>query len=119
MVLEEVPKYFLPEIRCRIEEALPLGRLTSSRRKGVRPGVNPGRVHAIFLGADGEVLPAAVPVNDGKYPALSPARPSATSFERMIRELWQIRRAWRAGLSLPAGSPNSSQPSSSKKRRAA
>jgi Ni,Fe-hydrogenase III large subunit len=49
---------------------------------------DPARVHAIFVGADGQVLPAAVPVDDGKYPALSPTRPSAAWFERMIRDLW-------------------------------
>ena len=48
----------------------------------------PARVHAIFADAAGAVLPAAVPVQDGNYPALSPACPSAAWFERMIRDLW-------------------------------
>lgn len=49
---------------------------------------DPARVHAIFVDATGAVFPAAVPVQDGNYPSLSPTRPSAAWFERMIRDLW-------------------------------
>jgi Ni,Fe-hydrogenase III large subunit len=48
-------------------------------------------VHAIFrdaLSGTGAVLPASVAVAGGLYPALSPVRPAAAWFERMIRELW-------------------------------
>lgn len=48
-----------------------------------------GHVHALFYdAADGSVLPASVPVVAGAYPALSPARPVAAWFERMILDLW-------------------------------
>ena len=45
------------------------------------------QVHALFR--DGrDILCASVPVESGGYPALSPARPAAALFERMIRDLW-------------------------------
>lgn len=46
------------------------------------------RVHAIFIDPVGTVLPVATPVVEGRYPALSRARPCAAWFERMIRDLW-------------------------------
>lgn len=48
-----------------------------------------GAVHALFHEAsDGAFLLASVTVEAGWYPALSPARPSAAWFERMIHDLW-------------------------------
>ena len=47
------------------------------------------QVHALFQdAAAGDALLASVAVESGHYPALSPARPVATWFERMIRDLW-------------------------------
>ncbi len=45
--------------------------------------------HALLFDRDAEApLLASVPVEDGAYPALSPARPGAAWFERMVRDLW-------------------------------
>ncbi len=47
------------------------------------------RVHALLHDeAAGSWLLASVVVEAGRYPALSPRRPSAAWFERMIRDLW-------------------------------
>ena len=43
-------------------------------------------VHALFMG--GTPLMASVPVEDGVFAALSPGRPAAALFERMIHDLW-------------------------------
>ena len=48
----------------------------------------PGVVHAAFLG-DGVVI-ASAPAEGGRYAALSPVRPGAIRFERMIRDLWGL-----------------------------
>ena len=48
---------------------------------------DPGMVHAAFW-AEGGLLLASCPAPDGRYPALSPARPGAVRLERMIRDLW-------------------------------
>ncbi|KAA5612967.1 hydrogenase expression protein HypE [Rhodovastum atsumiense] len=46
-------------------------------------------VHALLHDvAAGAFLPVSVRVEEGRYPALSPHRPSAAWFERMIRDLW-------------------------------
>jgi Ni,Fe-hydrogenase III large subunit len=45
------------------------------------------QVHALFRNGN-DVVAASVPVEAGGYPALSPARPAAALFERMIRDLW-------------------------------
>lgn len=51
----------------------------------------PGMVHAAFLEeASAVVLLASAPAEDGRYAALSPARPGAIRFERMIRDLWGL-----------------------------
>jgi Ni,Fe-hydrogenase III large subunit len=51
----------------------------------------PGMVHAAFLDeAAGVPLLASVPAEGGRYAALSPARPGAIRFERMIRDLWGL-----------------------------
>jgi Ni,Fe-hydrogenase III large subunit len=51
----------------------------------------PGMVHAAFLAdATGAVLMASAPAEAGRYAALSPARPGAIRFERMIRDLWAL-----------------------------
>ncbi len=48
-----------------------------------------GQVHALFCDeGDGAMLPASVAVAAGAYPALSPSRPAAAWFERMILDLW-------------------------------
>jgi Ni,Fe-hydrogenase III large subunit len=45
------------------------------------------QVHALFR--DGrDVVCASVGVEAGRYPAISPTRPAAALFERMIRDLW-------------------------------
>jgi len=45
------------------------------------------QVHALLR--DGrDVLCASVAIESGRYPALSPARPAAALFERMIRDIW-------------------------------
>ena len=51
----------------------------------------PGMVHAAFLEEEaGAVLLASAPAEAGRYAALSPARPGAIRFERMIRDLWAL-----------------------------
>ena len=45
------------------------------------------QVHALFRDRDGALI-ASVAVEGGRYPALSTARPVASRFERMIRDLW-------------------------------
>lgn len=49
------------------------------------------QVHALFLSP--EPLIASVPVEKGLYGALSPWRPGATLFERMVTDLWGHRAA--------------------------
>ena len=47
------------------------------------------QVHALFAdAASGTVLPVSVAVEAGAYPALSPNRPGAAWYERLIRDLW-------------------------------
>lgn len=49
-------------------------------------------VHALFCNRlVPEILPTAVPVTDGLYPALSGFRPVAAWWERMIHDLWGYR----------------------------
>lgn len=43
-------------------------------------------VHALFMG-DAPLM-ASVPVEDGMFDALSPGRPAAALFERMVHDLW-------------------------------
>ncbi len=45
-------------------------------------------VHALLLHDLAEPVLASVAVEEGRYPALSPSRPGAAWFERMIRDLW-------------------------------
>ena len=45
------------------------------------------RVHALLGAADGFLI-ASTAVDGGRYPALSPFRPAAAWFERIIRDLW-------------------------------
>jgi Ni,Fe-hydrogenase III large subunit len=46
-------------------------------------------VHALFFDeTDIVVVPVSTSVQDGAYPALSPARPGAAWFERAIKDLW-------------------------------
>jgi Ni,Fe-hydrogenase III large subunit len=50
------------------------------------------QVHALFADAAAQqVLVASCAVADGRYPALSPARPGAAWFERMVADLWGHR----------------------------
>jgi Ni,Fe-hydrogenase III large subunit len=47
------------------------------------------QVHALFADeASRQVLVASCAVAEGRYPALSPARPGAALFERMVADLW-------------------------------
>lgn len=54
----------------------------------------PGLVHAAFLkrapegGAPARLLLASAPLREGRFAALSPARPGAALFERAARDLW-------------------------------
>ena len=48
----------------------------------------PGVVHAAFHQPNEGVLLASLTVPERSYPALSPVRPGAVRFERMIRDLW-------------------------------
>jgi Ni,Fe-hydrogenase III large subunit len=51
----------------------------------------PAMVHAAFLEeSTGKLLLASCPTSERKYPSLSPARPGAVGFERMIRDLWGL-----------------------------
>ncbi|MBO1073593.1 hydrogenase large subunit [Roseomonas marmotae] len=56
----------------------------------------PGLVHAAFR-EGGTVLLASLAVPEGRYPALSPARPGAAWFERTVEDLW--------GLAAEGGDP--------------
>lgn len=55
---------------------------------------DPGQVHALFSAADSggrmadAPLMASVQVEAGRFDALSPARPAAALFERMVHDLW-------------------------------
>ncbi len=78
----------------------------------------PAMVHAAFLEeASTTVLLASVPAEGGRYAALSPARPGAVRFERMIRDLWALvaedavdLRPWLDHGRWPAAGPMSAQP---------
>ncbi|MES2713552.1 MAG: nickel-dependent hydrogenase large subunit [Pseudomonadota bacterium] len=49
----------------------------------------PGFIHAAFFDEPAPaLLLASAPVAEARYPALSPARPGAMRFERMVRDLW-------------------------------
>jgi Ni,Fe-hydrogenase III large subunit len=48
---------------------------------------DPGMIHAA-LWAEGALHLVSCPAPDGRYPALSPARPGAVRLERMIHDLW-------------------------------
>ena len=48
---------------------------------------DPAQVHAAIL-VEEAILVASCAVPEGRYPALSPVRPGAVLFERMIRDLW-------------------------------
>jgi Ni,Fe-hydrogenase III large subunit len=50
----------------------------------------PGMVHATLLDEAGAPILASGEAPEGRYAALSPARPGAILFERMIRDLWDI-----------------------------
>jgi len=50
---------------------------------------DPTQVYALFHDAEaGRFLPASVAVVEGGYAALSPQRPAAAWFERMVHDLW-------------------------------
>ncbi|MXP65411.1 hydrogenase expression protein HypE [Roseomonas sp. M0104] len=50
-----------------------------------------GAVHAAFRPSGGGSLLLASTAAEGNYPALSPARPAASWFERAIADLWGLR----------------------------
>ena len=59
----------------------------------------PGMVHAALLQqSEGMVLLASAPASEGRYAALSPARPGAARFERTIRDLWGLEAEGAADL---------------------
>ncbi len=45
-------------------------------------------IHALFLAGQAHPLAASVAVEAGAYPALSPVRPGAAWFERVVGDLW-------------------------------
>ena len=78
----------------------------------------PAMVHAAFLdeGAGGLLL-ASCPAMEGRYPALSPARPGAVRFEKAIRDLWGLTaegavdlRPWLDHGRWPLTAPLSARP---------
>ena len=78
----------------------------------------PGTIHAAFFDeTGGAVLLASAPAEGGRYAALSPARPGAIRFERMIRDLWALTaegatdlRPWLDHGRWPVMGPLSGQP---------
>ena len=75
------------------------------------------RVHALLHDPDGAWLLASTDVAEGRYPALSPQRPSANWFERMIRDLWghdaeggRDGRPWLEHGRWPVTAPLSTRP---------
>ncbi len=75
----------------------------------------PGMIHAAFF--DETVLLASAPAEGGRYAALSPARPGAIRFERMIHDLWALvaedaidLRPWLDHGRWPLAGPMSAQP---------
>lgn len=82
------------------------------------------RVHALFQDdCDGLIWPASLAVPDGTYPALSPARPSAALFERMIQDLWGHRalegrdlRPWLDHGRFPLSAPLAARPGAAVKQ---
>jgi len=75
-------------------------------------------VHALLHDETEEAFfPVSVPVQDGGYAALSPVRPAAAWFERMIRDLWGHRaegardaRPWLDFGLWPNAAPLSARP---------
>lgn len=78
----------------------------------------PGLIHAAFLDeAAGTPLLASAPAENGRYAALSPTRPGAIRFERMIRDLWALTaegavdlRPWLDHGRWPMAGPMSANP---------
>jgi Ni,Fe-hydrogenase III large subunit len=79
----------------------------------------PTVVHAAFLDEEGgTVLLVSAPAEGGRYTALSPARPGAIRFERMIHDLWALAadgavddRPWLDHGRWPVAGPMSGNPS--------
>ncbi len=79
------------------------------------------QAHALLLDRDaGTPLLASVPVEGGAYPALSPGRPGAAWFERMVRDLWGHHaeggtdaRPWLDHGHWPSATPMAAHPSPS------
>ncbi|MDO9709212.1 hydrogenase large subunit [Paracraurococcus lichenis] len=68
-----------------LAEALPAGEAPALMALWAEPAM----IHAAFwIEAERGLLLASCPAPDGRYPALSPARPGAVRFERMVRDLW-------------------------------
>ena len=66
-------------------------------------------VYALLHEGDAPLL-VSTEVVDGEYPALSPARPGAVRFERMVHDLWghtaaggTDHRPWQPGHRASAG----------------
>jgi Ni,Fe-hydrogenase III large subunit len=78
----------------------------------------PAMVHAAYHDeAEGGLLIASCAAAENRYPALSPARPGAVLFERMIRDLWGLEaaggtdlRPWLDHGRWPQGAPLSARP---------
>jgi Ni,Fe-hydrogenase III large subunit len=78
----------------------------------------PAMVHAAFLDeAEGGLILASCVAAEGRYPALSPARPGAVRFERMIRDLWGLAaddaadlRPWLDHGRWPVAAPLAARP---------
>ncbi len=78
----------------------------------------PAMVHAAYHDeAEGGLLIASCAATEGRYPALSPIRPGAVLFERMIRDLWGLHaegatdlRPWLDHGTWPHHAPLSGKP---------
>jgi len=78
----------------------------------------PGCVHAALHDEEGgEIALVSLACPEGSYPALSPVRPGAARFERMVRDLWGLAaegaadlRPWLDHGAWPVGAPMAARP---------
>jgi len=65
-------------------------RLTTDPLRLITLWADETAIHALFLDAQGHPLVASVPIELRRYLALSPARPTMSPCERMVRDLWGV-----------------------------
>jgi len=98
--------------------ALPAALLHETSLALLSLWAEPAMVHAAFFDdAAGGLLLASCPAVEGRYPALSPARPGAILFERMISDLWGLTadgaldlRPWLDHGTWPVVAPMATRP---------